>query len=149
MVVFLILALIAGIILFAFVSAPRTKRRYTRSGGRSQPLTRLSKDDIHARWAIIEGMSAQGGNGLRQALNEADKLFDHVMRQQGLSGDNMGSRLKSARTRFANYDHYDAVWKAHKLRNALAHDVGFDLVPSQAREAIADFHRGLRDMGAL
>src|SRR5690242_3604641 len=125
MVEFLVLALVAGILLFAFVSAPRTKRRYSRSsgGGRSQPLTRLSKDDVATRWATIEGMSAQGGNGLRQALNEADKLFDHVMRQNGLSGDNMGARLKSARTRFANYDHYDAVWKAHKLRNALAHDV--------------------------
>jgi hypothetical protein len=61
----------------------------------------------------------------------------------------MGERLKSARPRFADRGLYDALWRAHKLRNALAHEVGFDLVPSQAKEALRDFERGLKYLGAL
>jgi hypothetical protein len=71
------------------------------------------------------------------------------MRQSGLSGDTMGERLKNARGRFPDRSIYDGIWRAHKLRNALAHEVGFDLVPSQAKEALSDFERGLRALGVL
>jgi hypothetical protein len=57
------------------------------------------------------------------------------------------SRLDPAETR-GRWDTI-AVWRAHKLRNTLAHELNFDLVPSQAHEALADFERGLRELGAL
>ena len=94
-------------------------------------------------------MAAGGPAGLKNAVAEADKLFDHALRMSGAYGDTMGERLKNARPRFSDYATYDRVWRAHKLRNSLAHDVGFDLVPSQAREALGDFERGLKDLGAL
>jgi hypothetical protein len=90
--------------------------------------------------------SQTGAAGLKSAINEADKLLDHVMRQQGAGGDTMGERLKSFGNRFSDRN---GVWRAHKLRNVLAHEVGFDLVPSQAREALADFERAMKDLGAL
>jgi hypothetical protein len=71
------------------------------------------------------------------------------MRSSGLSGDTMGDRLKNARSRFADRSIYDGVWRAHKLRNALVHEVGFDLVSTQAKEALSDFERGLKTLGAL
>jgi len=43
----------------------------------------------------------------------------------------------------------EAVWQAHKLRNHLAHEVGFEITPSHAREAIAAYQRALKDLGAL
>lgn len=112
-------------------------------------MTRLDRTQIADRWATIQAMAAGGGNGLRTAVSEADKLVDHVLRQQGLSGETMGERLKAARTRFSDRQVYDGLWRAHKLRNALAHEVGFDLVPSQAQEALSDFERALRTLGAL
>ena len=148
---FLAIALIGALILFALVTqTPRSRRsnRGPRSSAR-QPTKTLSRDQIHDRWQTIQTMSATGGNGLRQAINEADKLFDHVMRQQGASGDSMGDRLQSFRTRFSDYVVYDNLWKAHKLRNTLAHEVGFDLVAVQAKDALAGFERGLKDLGAL
>jgi hypothetical protein len=156
MMTFLIVALVAGLLLIAMVDGMSKrgrggKRRSGGGGGRSYNSTpSLGRDQIAGRWVTIQAMAADGGgNGLRQAVSEADKLFDQVMRQSGISGDTMGERLKSARGRFSDRSVYDAVWRAHKLRNALAHEIGFDLVPSQAREALSDFERGLRTLGAL
>lgn len=68
------------------------------------------------------------------------------MKSQGYSGEVMAERLKQAQTKLSDRN---AVWSAHKLRNALAHEVGFDLVASQAQEALRAFERGLKDLGAL
>jgi hypothetical protein len=120
------------------------------AGGRLVAIRNLPGISIAPR-------SPPAGPQLRQWLkapattfvSEADKLFDHYLLQTGLARSSMGERLKAARPRFSSYEIYDAVWKAHKLRNALAHDVGFDLVASQARQAVADFGRGLKDLGGL
>jgi cellobiose-specific phosphotransferase system component IIA len=129
---------------------PRSrKRRGPRLSRHQGPTWHLNREQTASRWATIETMANGNGNDLRNAVSEADKLFDHVLLQSGLARSSMGERLKAARTRFSSYEIYDAVWKAHKLRTALAHEVGFDLVASQARQAVADFGRGLRDLGAL
>lgn len=154
-VIFLAIVLLAAIILFAVIAGPNNNRgRRRSSGGGSRhgsysSVPKMDRTAVAERWATIQAMAAGGGNGLRQAVSEADKLMDHALQQQGFSGDTMGSRLKSARTRFSDYGIYDGIWRAHKLRNALAHEVGFDLVPSQAREALQQFERGLRDLGAF
>ncbi len=149
--VFLAVALVAAIILMAVVAGdPRRKRRHSRPSRHNQgPTWHMDRGQVAARWATIEAMAQGNGNDLRNAVSEADKLLDHYLLQTGLARSSMGERLKAARPRFSSYEIYDAVWKAHKLRNALAHEVGFDLVASQARQAVADFGRGLRDLGAL
>ncbi len=158
MITFLIIALIAGFILIAVIEGTSKRGRGSRRGwgGHSSQRSgssnyrptpaRLDREQIVTRWATIQAMAAGGGNGLRQAVSEADKLLDHVMRQSGASGDTMGERLKSFQGRFSDTN---SVWRAHKLRNALAHEVGYDLVPSQAKEALRDFERALRDLGGL
>ena len=78
-----------------------------------------------------------------------DRLDEAALKQLGIPGQTMGDRLKSGRSHFANYETYNSVWRAHKLRNSLAHDVGFDLVVSQANDALHDFEKGLKELGAL
>ncbi|MDB5178782.1 MAG: hypothetical protein JWN01_725 [Patescibacteria group bacterium] len=153
--IFLVIVLVSAIVLFALVSQnPRGKQRrggrgggYRGGSGHHQPAPSLTRDQIATRWVTIQGMAAQGGgNGLRNAIMEADKLLDHYMRSSGAAGDTMADRLRSSQNRLSDRN---SVWRAHKLRNALAHEVGFDLVASQAREALADFERALKDLGGL
>jgi hypothetical protein len=153
--VFLVIVLLTGVILFGVVSnTPRRghgRRHPGRPAGASNRSVgpRLDRSQFAARWAVIQTMAAGSGNDLREAVSEADKLLDQALKQSGLSGDTMGDRLKSARARFSDRSINDGAWRAHKLRNALVHEVGFDLIPSQAREAIRDFERALRDLGVL
>jgi hypothetical protein len=147
----LIAVLATGILLYAVVASGTKRRpRSRRAAGSSHGYTGfVDPSEIRARWDNVIAISKTGASGLKSSINEADKLFDYVMKSQGFRGDSMGERLKSARPKFHNYAAYDGVWKAHKLRNSLAHELSFDLVPSQAKAALADFERGLKELGAL
>ena len=139
MIYVLLVVLAAAVLLYALL--------FNHSGRPAQRgRSRLDRQLVAQRWETVQAMANSGGNGLRQAVSEADKLLDYALRQTGARGDTMGEWLKSSGRRFSDLD---SVWRAHKLRNALAHEVGFDLVQSQAREALSDFERGLRDLGAL
>jgi hypothetical protein len=146
--IFLVIIIMAGIILLAVVEGGSKKRT---KGQRPVASSRgyrgfVDQSEIRARWETIMNTSNTGASGLKSAINEADKLLDHVMKQLGYSGERMGERLKQAGPRFGDRN---AVWRAHKLRNALAHEIGFDLVPSQAKEALRDFEQALKDLQAL
>jgi hypothetical protein len=141
MITWLILSLVAGILLYAMVLGAAKKPNKQGTG-----VSYLDRTAVTLRWQAIMTTAESGPAGLKSAVSEADKLFDHVMRQQNFRGNTMAERLKQAERRLSDRQ---GVWHAHKLRNALAHDVTFDLVPSQAKSALQDFERGLKDLGAL
>jgi len=148
MFAFLVIILVAGVILYAVVESGGGKKRHS---GRPVASSRgyrgtIDQSEIKARWATITATATTGASGLKSSINEADKLLDHVMKQVGYPGDTMAERLKLAGPRFTDQN---AVWHAHKLRNALAHEIGFDLVASQAKEALRDFEQALKDLQAL
>jgi hypothetical protein len=139
----LILVLVAALVVYAliFTSSSKKPRRH-----RNNRVGGVDKALVANRWATIEASANDGGLGLRNAVSEADKLLDYVLRQSGVPGTTMADRLRAGDRRFSDIN---SIWRAHKLRNALAHEVGFDMVASQAREALQDFKRGLKDLGAL
>ncbi|HSX01139.1 MAG TPA: hypothetical protein VLF67_02750 [Candidatus Saccharimonas sp.] len=149
-IAFLVIILVAALLLGSIVSRAGRRRPRSRSSRPDRYATpTLNRAQMADRWATIQAMSTGGGNGLRQAVSEADKLLDQALRQAGVPGDTLGDRLKAAKPYVRSHDTYEGLWRAHKLRNALAHEVGFDLVPSQAKEALSDFERGLRELGAI
>jgi hypothetical protein len=152
MIAFLIVLLAAAVLLYAVIMSGIGKKKHRPH--RNMASSRGSRgyvdsQEVGARWSTIMATSAAGASGLKSAVNEADKLFDHVLKQLAIDGDTMGERLKNAKSRFSDYSVYDGVWRAHKLRNSLAHDIGFDLVPSQAKDALKGFEEGLRALKAI
>ncbi|MBW3538289.1 hypothetical protein KY386_02225 [Candidatus Parcubacteria bacterium] len=147
MIYLLVIALVAGLLLYALVLSGSNRPVAKRGAGARRSSGRgVNRELVATRWATITATADSGGAGLRNAVSEADKLLDYVMRESGARGETMADRLRSFERRFSDVN---GVWRAHKLRNSLAHDVGFDLVASQAREALRDFERGLKDLGAL
>lgn len=140
--VYLIIIFFGGALLYAVILGA-SKQPAKKRGGRTSSIDRV---DINHKWTAILASSKTGAAGLKGAISDADKLFDYAMKQLGYPGETFADRLKVAQRELSNRD---AVWRAHKLRNALAHEMGFDLVPSQANEALRDFERGLNDLGAL
>ena len=142
MIAALVISLVFGLLLLAVVSngsnAAKSKSK------RAKPTAKFNPATVKSRWTIIQDLTRQGGNGLRQAILEADKLLDYVLQGKGYRGDTMGERMRSANSQFSRRND---VWAAHKLRNALAHEVDFDLVPSQVKQSIAAFERAIKDLG--
>lgn len=149
MIWFLIIILAGGILLLGLISAqPGKKGKAANRGKTSRGLAprNLDREFVARKWATIQTMSRGTGSSLRDSVSEADKLLDYALKNTGVPGETMGERLKHSGQKFSDTN---AIWRAHKLRNALAHEVEFDLVASQAREAVADFGQGLKDLGAL
>ncbi len=93
-------------------------------------------------------MHDRGEQHWKQAVLEGDKLVDQALRELLIPGITFGDRLRAAEFRF-NRDLYQHLWIAHKLRNQIAHEVGFSLVKQDAEGATAAFGDALRSLGAL
>ncbi|MBQ3433296.1 hypothetical protein IJG22_03335 [Candidatus Saccharibacteria bacterium] len=75
-----------------------------------------------------------------------DKLLDKALIEMGIPGKTMGDRLKRIGDRFSNLN---AVWRAHKLRNAIAHESDFEISYKQAYNALQVYKQALKDLGAI
>lgn len=146
----LIAILVVALGLFALISkgAPRGPRRRKsfHKGRPDRPMVTLDAAQIRDRWQQIEQTSQHGEHGLKQAVSDADKLLDQVLKQRGFKGETMADRLRSAQHLFSNKQN---IWDAHKIRNAIAHEVNYDLPMNRGQKALADLYRGLSDLGAL
>ena len=79
------------------------------------------------------------------AVIDGDKLLDKAMVEMGVPGKTMGERLKRVGDKFSDLN---AVWRAHKLRNALAHE-DLEISYKQAAGAVAIYKQALKDLGAI
>lgn len=121
---------------FLYLTRPQKK---TKSGGR------VDLSVVPVKWTEIQAMMAQGGPAsFRQAIMEADKLVDMVLKSK-VRGETMGERLKNARNLFPR-DAYNKLWIAHKIRNKIAHEADFEGLASDARLAIRGFERALKEL---
>ena len=102
---------------------------------------------IQNKWrgSIALALKSKSPSQLRQALITADKLLDAALKDVS-TGENMGERLKNAQKKF-DWTVYDKLWKAHKVRNALVHDVSYEPTYFVLGEAISDFKEGLKSLG--
>ena len=113
-----------------------------------QSGTRLDRAKLLAQFGEIEALlRTNDAIHAAQAVVRADSFLDSIMREVGGKGASFGERLRSLEPRFS-HDGYQALWDAHKLRNAIAHEhptVSVD----QARAAIQTFRRGASQLGAF
>ena len=77
------------------------------------------------------------------AILDADKLLDYALGRHGFGGS-LGEKLKKSGARFSDLN---SVWRAHKLRNSVAHEL-CNLDEQEARKALVAFKKALNDLGA-
>ena len=135
LVVIMFIAVICiGIALLVIISL-------TRRGG-----SLLDQEKYRSQWLAITQSVTQDEGSKQFAVISADKLLDQAMREVGVTGESMGERLKNAKSRFRNND---SVWRAHKLRNRIAHEGNITISNQQTQGALGSFKQALTDLGAL
>ncbi len=114
----------------------------TKSGNNLQSST---KELIERDWVQVDVLLKQKGpSQLRQGLIVADKTLDNALKDL-VSGENMGERLKAAKDLF-DYQTYDKLWKAHKMRNSLVHETGYEPPHHMVTKGIEDIRMGLKKL---
>lgn len=109
---------------------------------------KLPPDAVDAAWrevlAKIESVNPSDWN---IAVIRADSIFDGILKNMNLPGENMGERLKQLDA--AELQSLNSVWEAHKIRNRIAHETDQTLTHDEARRAISLFENGLKELGYL
>lgn len=108
---------------------------------------RFNVEDYQARFLAIENkLNKDNAATFPLTIINSDKLLDKAMIEMGVPGKTMGDRLKRAGDKFTQLD---AVWRAHKLRNMIAHESDFELSYRQAANALSIYKQALKDLGAI
>lgn len=121
--------------------------------GKKVQKSRLNYDAlrlVEEKWPFIEQeLKLAKPSNLKQAVIDADKVTDFVLKQLYPERETMGERLKLAKEKFFNYrNEYNDLWYAHKIRNELVHNPRFNLPSVEVSSIIAKFARGLEILGA-
>lgn len=116
---------------------------------RSGVLSGADREFIKQEWLEIEQLLELGDpSGRKEALIRADKVLDLALKKISV-GNTMGERLKNTQKNFSSYSIYDGLWKAHKMRNALVHEAGFEPPHYIIKTAIEQIKAGLIDLKVL
>lgn len=101
---------------------------------------------IQREWKHISVL-LKGGlpSQLRQALIAADKTFDKAL-MESMAGDSFSERMRNARYKY-DPSFFNKIWEAHKLRNNLVHEVGFDPPHFLIRESVEVFRKAMYELG--
>lgn len=113
-------------------------------------LNQSDMADVRRKWEEIEGLMKLGRpSNFKNAILEADKLLDHVLKLYGYQGQTMGDRMKSISRDKYDRSFFDDMWGAHKIRNEMAHNINYEVMDFEARTAISRFKSVLKELGAL
>ncbi len=108
---------------------------------------KFNVEEYQTKFLRIEnGLNKSNPATFALSIINADKLLDRAMHELGVPGKTMGDRLKKSGNRFTNIN---AVWRAHKLRNAIAHEDDLEISYRQAASALLIYKQALKDLGAI
>ena len=134
MIVFLAAIIVFGLIVLWVLTRFRPRRS-----------PRIDTEYFQQKWAELLAR-VKTPEGMMLAVIDADKLLDEALKKHHMKGKTMGERLVSAQRLLSDND---AVWFAHKLRNRLVHEPNVKLKQTEAKNALAGFRQGLKDLGAF
>lgn len=120
-------------------------KNVAKSALENDALTRKEKDNLQDSWNVLNAGLASGNEShWRTAIIRADAVIDMALRARHFSGETMAQRMgKAAR----KYSAVEDAFKAHRLRNELAHNPMRGITEKETRWALQIFERALHALG--
>lgn len=99
-----------------------------------KPVLNVSGEN--KRWEDIKKhMASMNPSDWRMAILEADILLYEMLDQMGYDGDTVADKLKVIES--SDFNTLDLAWRAHKVRNTIAHEgASYELSYQQAQNTI-------------
>lgn len=132
---------IAVIIILAFIGLAIVLAFFVMIKSKKRGLTASQQSYIKNHWTNI--YSSIESNPSLSIIN-ADKLLNYALKARGVEGS-VGEQLKAASSLFSDLN---GIWTAHKVRNQIAHEIGKEITPSQAKNNLNIYKKALKDLGA-
>jgi hypothetical protein len=106
---------------------------------------KINADACTKRWQELQ-KNCSDRKTWHQAVTEADKLLDDVLKRRHYKGKTPGERLVSAQHDFTNNE---SLWFGHKLKNRIEQEDVKKISKQDTLEALSGFRQALKDLGAL
>lgn len=134
-VFFFAIIIIAGALMFALICTSKRGHK------------KLDVEHFRAKCLEIEHqLKKDEPSSYHLSVLNADKLVDQALRGRGIKGKTMGERMKNSASLFSDRN---GIWLAHKLRNKIAHESDAHVTYEEARHALSNFRKALKDLGAI
>jgi hypothetical protein len=105
------------------------------------PKTRL-------RWNhILEEANSDSPQNQRLAILEADIMLSELLDELGYKGETLADKMRQVPK--ANFNTIDLAWEAHRARNRVAHEAGFQMAPHEVRRIIGLYDKIFREFGFI
>lgn len=121
-----LLGVTLSVVLLAFIVYTRVRIVFVEHEGFGKdtpPPPSLEEPELEAensRWKSIVLLAASSNESdWRRAIIEADVMLGDMLTEQGYRGATIGDQLKDANP--LQFTTLDLAWKAHKMRNDIAH----------------------------
>ncbi len=129
---FIAASIVVALVLLMIVGAIwASKKRHT--------ISPREKARLREQWGKI---MSEAMRNPKNAILEADKLLDHVLKLKGFEGS-LGEKLKKAQHCFRDVDE---IWSAHKWRNRIAHEMNVKITPQETKTVLSRFKEALKDL---
>lgn len=140
-----ILSLLFLVGIFFFSSKTLDLRREERRALFAQePFLEVASFPKNDRWLKIEAeINSDNVASWKQAIMEADKILEEIVNTLNLPGENLGEKLKQIEP--SDFLTLDAAWEAHKVRNRIAHEAGYELGQHEARRVMRLYEKVFRE----
>ncbi len=86
---------------------------------------------------VLQYQRSENPNDWKQAIIAADTMLDELVKSMQYPGETLGERLKQVEQ--SDFKTLDRAWEAHKVRNLIAHEGGYELTERVARETLANY----------
>lgn len=120
-------------------------RKVTKTALTNDALSTKEKNELKESWGMVSAGLASGNEShWRTAVIRADAVLDLALRARRFSGETMAQRMNRAARK---YPAVEDAFKAHRLRNELAHNPTRPLTEKETRWALQIFERALYSLG--
>ncbi len=148
-IVGIVLSFVSGALLVWIVIKSRNRivKKVTELKSEINP-PKAGESKYDAKWKEVqEHLSSLRDAEWKFAVIEADNILEDILGQMGFPGDTLGEKMKQIdKNQLASINE---LWEAHKLRNTIVHDPDYQIRYNDARVAIGQYEKALREMGVL
>lgn len=145
---YIIDAVLLVLLIYIIIKALPYKPKLSIFMKRPKRTTTLRDEMFREHWQdILKKTETESTESYKLAIIEADALVDDVLKRLQYQGEHMADRL--ARLSPQDFTSIDRLWKAHRMRNEIAHTPGFTISQKEAKRVLDDYQSFFHEVGLL
>ena len=137
-------AVLAAIITYALMRTSQIRKKEYAHFKKLAEKEAVATAPKNPQWEkVMEHLSSDNPGDWRLAILEADIMLGQVLDIMGLSGTNIGDKLKGVEK--SDFITVDRAWEAHRIRNQIAHEGAAFILNQREARRIIDLYRQVFD----